>query len=116
MWSAVRFIVAFAAVLLLAAWVSRWLAIQSRGARGGSLAVLGAVGLGGARQVCLVRVGRRVLVLGIADKQVELLCSITDPQEIAELVGAPAAGGASGFGRILEVALAGARKGGRPDA
>ncbi len=117
-WGAVRFVMAFAAVLLLAGWVSRWLAVQSRGARGGALAVVGAVGLGGARQVCLVRVGRRVLVLGIADKHVELLCSITDPQEIAEIAGMPATppGGQSAFGRILEAALTRARRGGRPDA
>lgn len=117
-WGAVRFVLAFAGVLLLAAWVSRWLAIQSRGARGSAVTVVGAVGLGGPRQVCAVRIGRRVLVLGLSDKQVQLLCEIADPAEIAEILGpsTPPAGGALPFARALESALARLRHGGRPDA
>jgi flagellar biogenesis protein FliO len=90
LWAAVRFVLAFGGVLLLAAAATRWLAAHVRAGRGSPLEVLGAVGLGGQRQVCAVRVGRRVLVLGVAEQQVSLLLVVHDPEEVAELL-APAA-------------------------
>jgi flagellar biogenesis protein FliO len=87
----VRFILAFAVVVALAALASRWLAGQARGLQRSSFALLGGIALGGQRQVCAVRVGRRVLILGLGDKQVSLLDSITDPEEIALIAATPPA-------------------------
>lgn len=86
-WQALRFVLAFGAVLAAAAGASRWLARQTRGAQAAGLRVVGGVHLGGGRSLCAVHVGRRVLVLALADKQVRLVQTITDPEEVASLAG-----------------------------
>jgi flagellar biogenesis protein FliO len=108
--AALRFAAAFVVVLLGAAWATRWLGAQARGLQRQAFAVLGGVGLGGSRQVLAVRVGRRVLVLGLADKQIQLLQTLTDPEEIALLQPPPPAEGAPGpWGRLLARQRAGGR-------
>jgi len=106
-------VLAFVVVVGLAAWASRWLAGQARGLQRPAFTLLGGVALGGQRQVCAVRVGRRVLVLGLGEKQISLLQTITDPEEIALLLPPPSPPpGGDVFRRIL----AAARRGGRTDA
>lgn len=94
-----RDVLVFGCVLLLAWWASRALGRLGRGGvGGGSFALLGALSLGNGRQICAVHVGRRVLILGLADKGVTLLDAIRDPDEVALLLppageGGPGAGG-----------------------
>jgi flagellar biogenesis protein FliO len=89
-WQGLRFVLAFALVLLAAAGASRWVARQSRAGAPGALRLLGAISLGGSRSVCVVHVGRRVLVLGVADHGVRLLQAITDGEEVAAILGGSA--------------------------
>lgn len=110
LWAALRFAAAFVVVLVAAAAATRWLAAQTKGLQRSAFAVLGGLALGGSRQVLAVRVGRRVLVLGLADKQIQLLETITDPEEIAMLQAPPPEAGAGRAGRALFAML---RAGGR---
>ena len=117
----VRDIVIFAGVLLAAWLASRALARQARGAAGATrgFTLLGALALGQGRQVCAVHFGGRVLILGLGDKQVTLLDTIGDPDEVARLLppAPPAGQGGAGFGRALAGALARTRRrGGGGDA
>jgi flagellar biogenesis protein FliO len=81
-WGIVRFLLAFAVVIFLAAWASRLFASRAQGGRNASLRLLGALQLGGGRAVAAVGVGRRVLVVGMGDKQVSLLMRLDDPSEL----------------------------------
>ncbi len=51
----------------------------------GYVRLLGHVYLGGRRGVSLLKVGRRILVLGVTDHHVSLLETVTDPVEVAAL-------------------------------
>lgn len=51
----------------------------------GYVRLLGHVYLGGRRGVSLLKVGRRILVLGVTDHHVSLLETVTDPAEVAAL-------------------------------
>ncbi len=110
-WAALRFAAAFVLVLAAAAAATRWLAAQTRGLQRQAFAVLGGVALGGSRQVLAVRVGRRVLVLGLADKQIQLLQTITDPEEIAMLQSPPAEAAPGRAGQLLSRMLGGGGRG-----
>ncbi len=89
---ALRDLAAFGFVLALAWWASRWLGRQGRVSAPAGLEVLGALSLGAGRQLLAVRAGRRVLILGLADRSVNLLSTMTDPEEIQLLArgGGPA--------------------------
>lgn len=108
-WPLIRFLLAFALVVALAALASRWLASRARGSAALPLQMLGGLSLGAGRQICLVRLGRRVLVLGLADKQVRLLERIVDPDEVAELMRPPADSPTAPFAGFLAEALSRAR-------
>ncbi len=106
-WQAIRFVLAFALVLAAAAGGSRWLARQARGGSSAGVRLVGGVSLGGGRSVCAVHVGRRVLVLGVADHQVRLLQTITDADEVEAMVGAAAGPPvATAFARALATSWA----------
>lgn len=92
-WQALRFVLAFGLVLLAAALGSRWLAGRARGAQSPGLRLLGGLSLGGGRALCAVEVGRRVLVLGLGDRQVHLLATLTDPEEVSLLASSGAGPG-----------------------
>lgn len=81
-WQVVRFAVAFAAVLGLAAVSTRALARRARPI-GGCFEVLGGTPLGAGRQLVAVRAGRRILLLGLAERSLHLLGTVTDPEEMA---------------------------------
>lgn len=115
-WPLVRFVLGFAVVVALAAFTSRALARRAGTARGGPFRLLGGVSLGPGRQLCAVQVGRRVLVLGLGDKEVRLLQSIADPAEVAELTAPVQAMPPEAFGRLLAEAAARVRSGGRAGA
>lgn len=87
----------------------------------GPVRVLGHLHLGGRRGVSLVKLGSRVLVLGVTDHEVRLLSDVTDPAEVAALeqaaptpLAVPAQWGkVRDFSRILAARLAD-EEGGRP--
>lgn len=118
-WTLLRDVGIFAAVLLAAWWSSRALARQARGIPGSPRAftVLGALQLGQGRQVCAVHFAGRVLVLGMGDKQIALLEAIRDPEEVARLMAPTGTPGPSGFGPAMARALGRRRRrGDGPDA
>ncbi len=91
-WETLRFAVVFAAVLGLAVVSTRALARRARPA-GGAFEVLGGTALGAGRQLVAVRAGRRILLLGLAERSLHLLGTVTDPEEMA-LFQARGSGGA----------------------
>jgi len=113
LWPLIRFILAFALVVALAALASRWVATRARGGGTSPLQLLGGLSLGAGRQICAVRVGRRVLVLGLGDKQVRLLDVVVDPEEVRELSPDQSSAAVAPFAGFLAQALARARGGGR---
>ncbi len=70
----------------------RWLMLRRgsglrSGGAGGALEVLGRSALSPRHQVALVRVGRRVLVVGLGPEGLRTLSEITDPLQVSELLG-----------------------------
>jgi flagellar biogenesis protein FliO len=84
-WELLRALGAAAVAVAAAAAAGRWLGRWARGQGGGAVRLVGGVSLGGGRAVWLVRVGRRVLVVGSGERGLLLLDRITDPEEVAEL-------------------------------
>lgn len=76
------------ALILGLRWGSRFIFPASVG-RGGSRAieVVSRSALSPKQQVFLLRVGRRLVVVGDSGSQMHPLCEITDPDEVAELIG-----------------------------
>ena len=108
------------AVLVIAA-VGVWLTILLRrknpAAAGGlpaeAVEVLGRRRLDGRNSVGLVRVGGRVLVLGIGEGGLSTLCEVDDPAEVDRLAGACRTGQGPGFAAMLQ-GVARPREAGRP--
>jgi len=75
-------------LILLLRWCGR-LFFPAAGARGSSRAVevLGRSPVSPRQQVMLLRVGRRLIVVGDSGSQLSSLCEITDPDEVAAMVG-----------------------------
>ncbi len=89
-WSTLAYLLsllaAFAFVLILAYFVSRFLSgrfAKAAGAAGGQL--LSHLPLGPNRSVCIVELAERVFVLGVTEHSITLLREITDPEEIERL-------------------------------
>jgi flagellar biogenesis protein FliO len=95
-------------LILVLRWCGKFFfpAASGRGA-GRAIEVLSRSPLSPKQQVMLIRVGRRLIVVGDSGSQMNALCEITDPDEIAELAGqlqaskSPSGGGMFGtlFGR-----------------
>lgn len=85
-WGLLKIFIGLGVVVVLAFLFTR-LAAQRlpvpQGARG--VRVLGHLYLGGRRGVSLVKVGSRILVLGVTDHGVSLLERVTDPDEVAAI-------------------------------
>jgi flagellar biogenesis protein FliO len=112
-WQAFKFLLAFAAVVFLAVATSRWLGGRVRQGGAAALRVVGALQLGGGRSVCAVQVASRVLVLGLGDKQVSLLCALDDPADVGVLAPGPGAAPTAmlqPFARQLRAAIDRARE------
>ena len=62
-----------------------WPAHKLDGVASSEMVVLGRLYLGSKKQLCLVELPHRVLVLGLTDKHISLLGQITDEQEILAL-------------------------------
>ena len=117
LWPLIRFVLGFALVLVLAALASRAVARRATGGRMSPFRLLGGLALGPGRQLCAVQVGRRVLILGLGDKQVRLLYTIEDRDEVDEFSTRTDTGtgvtGSLGRGFAAAVARARAQAGGR---
>ena len=75
-------------ILLFIYWIMRRLnPRQMLGQSPGSLKVWGRLGLGPRKSLVLVEVGRKMMVLGLGEKEVRFLREIDNPEEIAELKG-----------------------------
>ena len=88
-WAMLQMLAALALVLgvmLLLYWVLRRLnPRQMLGSQVGSLKLWGRLNLGQRKSLALVEVGRKMLVLGLGDKEMCLLREIDNDEEIAEL-------------------------------
>jgi flagellar biosynthetic protein FliO len=101
-------LVSLAVVLAAIAGVSlllRRLVPSVRAMNGGAIEVLGRNHLAPKQSLTLVRVGRRIVLVGVTPERLSTLCVIDDPEEVAELVGSAAgeraSSEASGFDRAL---------------
>ncbi|MFH1060201.1 MAG: flagellar biosynthetic protein FliO [Pseudomonadota bacterium] len=91
------------ALVLALYWLARRFLPGAAGlGQAAGLRVLGRLSLGPKKGLALVEVGRRVLVLGLAEQGLSLLATIDDPEEIAALGAAK-----PGFGQVLRRAAAG---------
>ena len=100
-----RVVLALALVVGLI-YLSRYLLRKAGGAgklhaQGGVVETLWRTNLSMKHQLTLVRMGRRVLLLGCTPQEVSTLCEVTDPQEIAELLNAVEEGKGDSFTRLL---------------
>ena len=88
-WALLQMLAALALVLgimLLLYWLLRRLnPRQILGAQTGTLKLWGRLNLGSRKSLVLVEVGRKMLVLGLGDKELCLLREIDNSEEIAEL-------------------------------
>lgn len=101
-------LVSLGVVLAAIAGVSlllRRLVPSVRAMNGGAIEVLGRNHLAPKQSLTLVRVGRRIVLVGVTPERLSTLCVIDDPQEVAELLGRAAgelaSSEASGFDRAL---------------
>lgn len=90
-WSYTRTALALAGVIAvifgLRYVAQRYLKLPSPTSAGAVVSLLGTTPLGPRQQLMLVQVGRRLLVVAGQGGQLSSLCEITDPDEIAEMVG-----------------------------
>ena len=90
------------ALLLLLYWLMRrFNPSQIMGGAGGSLKIWGRLSVGPRKNVVLVEAGRKILVLGVGDKEMTLLGQIEDADEIAEIKSK----GAVSFKRVMKKAV-----------
>ena len=76
------------AMIFAAKWAGRrFLGIQIAGSGGGAVRVLSRTTLSHKQQILAIQVGRRVVVAVNGGTRVDTLTEITDPEEVAELVG-----------------------------
>jgi|GEM_PF-589046 len=75
----ILYIVAFLALLLVVAWLVRWLAGKTGKMRGRYIKVLDSTYLGPNRGLYLVLVAGRLFLIGLADRYVQLLAEIDEP-------------------------------------
>ena len=64
----------------------RWTPVAQRMPLRGGIQILGRQYLSGKQSVCLIRLGRRVICLGVTPESISTLAQIEDPDEIASLV------------------------------
>ena len=83
----ITLLIVFAVVLWAAYSVSQWFGGRmNRMHAANGTSVAGAVSLGGNRQVVLLKVGERILLLGVTDQQINLLQEIDDEQQVKQLL------------------------------
>lgn len=79
------------ALIIATGWLYRRLCARQGGV-GGAIVLVSRTLLTPRHQVLLVRAGRRLLVVGDSGHGMNLLCQVSDPEEIADLLGTAAGG------------------------
>jgi flagellar biogenesis protein FliO len=85
-----RMILALAAVIgliFILRWGLRSVAGNTASTNGGVMSVIARCGVGPRQQLMLVKLGRRVILVGNGGAQMNALCEINDADEIAQLLG-----------------------------
>ena len=80
-----KFILVFIIVLLLAAWITRWLAGKTGRIRGRYLKIIDSLSLGPNRGLYLVLLVDRLFLIGAADRSVQLVAEVDDPGLVDEV-------------------------------
>lgn len=80
-------------------WLARRFLPGVTAGPGGGLRVAGRLGIGSRKQVVLVSLGQRLLVLGVSPDRVNLLTTLDDQAEIAKITA-----GCGGFAKALKKA------------
>jgi flagellar biogenesis protein FliO len=106
-----RTLAALGAVILLVLVAARWvkpLLSRMKHVQGGDMIeVLGRAYLSPKQALCLVRVGRRIHLLGVSAERIVGLGQVEDPGEVAELLCSSAAGRPDSVSRQFEQLLQG---------
>lgn len=83
----ITLLIIFAVVLWAAYSVSQWFGGRmNRLQAANGAAIVGAVSLGANRQVVMLKVGERILLLGVTDQQINLLQEVTDEEQVRQLL------------------------------
>jgi flagellar biosynthetic protein FliO len=69
-----------------AAIFRRWLPKMQRMGQPGGIRVLSRFYLSGKQSLCLIRMGRRVVLLGVTPENIQTLVNVDDPEEAAHLI------------------------------
>ena len=98
----VRLVAAFVIVLFLAYYITRFLGASGRlsRARGANIKVLEATSVGQAGSVQLVRVGQKVLLLGVTKEHISVLTEMTE-DELDVSIYTPSPAPALPFDKVL---------------
>lgn len=109
-WSLVILLIAVTAILALAYWVTRWIAVHGTpdftGARREEpLCVLRQVNVGRSERLLLVRLQKRCLLIGVTASSMSLLTELT-PEEAGEWLEGPGPSAPPGFRDIMQEAMA----------
>ncbi|HPD29534.1 MAG TPA: flagellar biosynthetic protein FliO [Phycisphaerae bacterium] len=81
------------ALILILAWIVRKCLPGRNSLTGqGAIEVLSRIPLSSKQSLVLVRMGRRLLLLGVTNDDINTLCAVEDPDQVAMLVGEVASG------------------------
>lgn len=95
-------------VVGLLAWgVKRWMPASMRNvvAGGGVLRVIARQSISSKQSICLVRAGRRLVLLGVTPERISALSEITDGAEAAALISAVEGGREGSFSSLMTSAI-----------
>ncbi len=79
----------------------RWMPQAGRPGGGDAVKILARHYLSGKQSICLVRTGRRVLLVGITPDRINTLSEITDADEVASLIGSAERGRPGSFTKMF---------------
>lgn len=86
---------------VMAMLVRRWMSGGTRLNGESGIRVLARHFLSNKQSLCLVRVGRRVVLLGVTPERISACADIDDPEEVSNLIAAAQRGGAGSFTAAL---------------
>jgi flagellar biogenesis protein FliO len=99
-WWPLAAVLAVMACCLLA--VRRWLMPTRPAAAGSAIRVLSRQYLSNKQSLCLARVGRRIVLLGITPERISILSEVTDADEVSELLHVTERGRAGSFSSVFD--------------
>jgi flagellar protein FliO/FliZ len=88
-WSGLWPLAVIGGLIFLAAWVARrWLPRNNRLSGGADIEIIARSFLSSRQSLAVVRIGRRLLIIGLSPDCISALATIDDPLEVAELIAA----------------------------